>query len=163
MLSKGYFAFMLTFLITLTGCTSPLSSSLCGEGYDQMYGGYDYVYESYSIDADNSLNVTVQLISGGGGWLEESEQYEANKEIAVGLTIKFGDGSQQAVGFESTTWDVSGDDYDGSYWSNQLYFQSPSGFCDVGCEKMKFAGGQQDIVYYYDNTCDSSPWVEITP
>ena len=163
MLSRGFVVCLLTFLIPMAGCTSPFSSSLCGDGYDEMYGGYDYVFESSSIDADNSLNVTVRLLSGGGGWLGESEQHEANKEIAAGLTIQLSDGTQQAVGFGSTTWEVNGDAYDGSYWSTRLYFQSPSGFCDGGCEEMKFSAGAQDVVYYFDNTCDSSPWVEITP
>jgi len=163
MLSRGCIVFLLTFLIPMAGCTSPLTPSWCGEGYDEMYGGYDYIYSSTSIDADNSLNVTVQLIGGGGGWLEESEQHEANKEVSVGLTIRFGDGTEQTVGYGSSTWVVNGDDYDGSYWQTQLYFQSPPGLCDAGCEDMKFSGGEQDAVYYYDTTCDSSPWVEITP
>lgn len=128
-----------------------------------MYGGYDYIYASTTIDTDNSLNVTVRLIGGGGGWLEDSDQHEENKEVYAGLTIKLGDGTEETVGHGSMTWVVNGDDYDGSYWSTKLYFQSPSGFCDDGCEEMKFSGQEQDLVYYYDNTCDSSPWVEITP
>ena len=163
MLSRGLIVFLLTFLIPMAGCTSPLTSSLCGQGYEEMYGGYDYIYASTSIDTDNSLNVTVRLISGGGGWLEDSDQHEENKEVYTGLTIKLGDGTEETVGHDSTTWVVNGDAYDGSYWSTKLYFQSPSGFCDDGCEEMKFSGQEQGTVYYYDNTCDSSPWVEITP
>ena len=161
MFSRSFIVLPLTLLITMAGCTSPQTSPICGEGYDEMYGGYDYIYTSTLLDTDNSLNITVQILGRGGGWLEDSEIHEENKEVYAGLTIKLGDGTEETVGRDSTTWVVNGDAYDGSYWSNELYFQSPSGFCDDGCEEMRFSSQEQDIVYYYNNTCDSSPWVEI--
>tara|TARA_X000001036_G_C20262048_1_gene636655 strand:- start:86 stop:571 length:486 start_codon:yes stop_codon:yes gene_type:complete len=161
MFSRNVIVFPLTLLILMSGCTSPQTSALCGEGYDEMYGGYDYIYVSTSIDTDNSLNITVQILGGGGGWLEESDIHEANQEVTVGLTVKLGDGSEQSIGYGSQTWTVEGDEHDGSYWLSLLYFQSPAGFCDTGCEEIKFSGGEQDAVYYYDETCDSSPWVDI--
>ena len=73
------------------------------------------------------------------GWLEHSDQHEENKEVYAGLTIKLGDGTDETVGHDSTTWVVNGDAYDGPYWSTKLYFQSPSRFCNDGCEEVKFS------------------------
>ena len=61
MFSRNVIVFPLTLLILMSGCTSPQTSALCGEGYDEMYGGYDYIFVATSIDTDNSLNITVQI------------------------------------------------------------------------------------------------------
>jgi hypothetical protein len=153
--------FLLILMIPLSGCTSSLSSGMCGEGYEEMYGGYDYSYSSISIDSDNTLNVSVVLLNGGGGWLEESEVKEVDAEIFVSLYVKKTDGTEQKVGFHSTTWTVHGDSEDGSYWSTLLNYESPVGFCDSGCEEVKFSAGYQDGAIYYDGTCDSSPWIDV--
>ena len=67
----NFFVFVSMLLMTMAGCTS--SSIIgCGEGYEGMYGGYDYGFNSTSVDAQNSLQVRVEIVNGGGGWwLEE--------------------------------------------------------------------------------------------
>jgi len=42
-----------------------------------------------------------------------------------------------------------------------LWYQSPDGFCDDGCEEVKFSAGFQDGSMYYNGTCDASPWVDV--
>ena len=160
--NTALFSFLIL-TMPLVGCISNSSSGNvdCGESYSEMYGGYDYSYLTKDIDSANSLNITVQLINGGGGWLEESQQHESDQEIAVSLKVKFSDNSEISIGFQSTTWEVNGDEYDGSYWSELLYYQSPDGFCDSGCDEIMFAAGYQDGVIYYDGTCEESPWISI--
>jgi hypothetical protein len=146
-------------MIPLSGCTEIIGG--CGEGYDEMYGGYDYIYSNKNVDADNSLNVTIELLKAGGGWLEDSEEFQEGQSVWVTLYVQMSDGSEQSVGFNSNDWEVNGDSANGSYWSTNLYYQSPTGFCGNGCEEVKFSAGVEGGVIYYDGTCDSSPWIDI--
>ena len=147
-------------MVPLSGCIGS-SSTWCGAGHDEMYGGYDYVYSNKDVASDNSINVTIGLLKSGGGWLEESEEYEESQSVWVTLTVKMSDGSEQDIGYNSNSWEVNGDSSDGIYWSTHLYYQSPAGFCDDGCDELKFSAGYENGVIYYDGTCDSSPWVNI--
>ena len=146
-------------MIPLSGCTQSLVG--CGAGYDEMYGGYDYIYSSKDVASDNSLNVTIKLLKSGGGWLEDSEQNEESQSIWVTLTIKMDDGSEAKVGYNSNTWEVNGDSWDEMFWSTNLYYQSPAGFCDNGCDQVTFSASVEGGAIYYDGTCNTSPWVDI--
>ena len=146
-------------MIPLSGCTQSLVG--CGAGYDEMYGGYDYIYSSKDVASDNSLNVTIKLLKSGGGWLEDSEQNEESQSIWVTLTIKMDDGSEVKVGYNSNTWEVNGDSWDEMFWSTNLYYQSPVGFCDDGCDQATFSASVENGAIYYDGTCDTSPWIDI--
>ena len=152
--------FCVAMMVPLSGCIGS-SSTWCGAGYDEMYGGYDYVYSNKDVASDNSINVTIGLLKSGGGWLEESEEYQESQSVWVTLTVKMSDGSEQDIGYNSNSWEVNGDSSDGIYWSTYLYYQSPVGFCDDGCEELKFSAGYENGVIYYDETCDSSPWIDI--
>ena len=147
-------------MVPLSGCMGS-SSTWCGAGHDEMYGGYDYVYSNKDVASDNSINVTIGLLKSGGGWLEESEEYQESQSVWVTLTVKMSDGSEQDIGYNSNSWEVNGDSSDGIYWSTHLYYQSPAGFCDDGCDELKFSAGYENGVIYYDETCDSSPWIDI--
>ena len=147
-------------MIPLSGCIGS-SSTWCGAGHDEMYGGYDYVYSNKDVASDNSINVTIGLLKSGGGWLEESEDYQESQSVWVTLTVKMSDGSEQDIGYNSNSWEVNGDSSNGIYWSTHLYYQSPAGFCDDGCDELKFSAGYENGVIYYDETCDSSPWIDI--
>ena len=144
---------------SLSGCTQVLGG--CGAGYDEMYGGYDYIYSSKDVASDNSLNVTIKLLKSGGGWLEDSEENEESQSIWVTLTIKMDDGSEVKVGYNSNTWEVNGDSWDEMFWSTNLYYQSPVGFCDDGCDRVTFSASVENGAIYYDGTCDTSPWIDI--
>ena len=61
------FVFVSIVSMTMAGCTS-INNNGCGEGYEEMYGGYEYGFNSTSIDAQNSLQVKVEIVKGGGGW-----------------------------------------------------------------------------------------------
>ena len=152
--------FCVTLMIPLSGCIGS-GSTWCGAGHDEMYGGYDYVYSNKDVASDNSINVTIGLLKSGGGWLEESEDYQESQSVWVTLTVKMSDGSEQDIGYNSNSWEVNGDSSDGIYWSTYLYYQSPAGFCDDGCEELKFSAGYENGVIYYDETCDSSPWINL--
>tara|TARA_B100001113_G_C21099358_1_gene618064 strand:- start:365 stop:808 length:444 start_codon:yes stop_codon:yes gene_type:complete len=145
--------------IPLSGCTESLAG--CGEGYDEMYGGYDYVYSTKDVASDNSLNVTIELLRTGGGWLEDSEEHQESQSIWVDLTVKMDDGSEVIVGYNSNSWEINGDSWDEKYWSTNLYYQSPAGFCDNGCDQVRFGAGVEGGIIYYDGTCDSRPWIDI--
>ena len=147
-------------MVPLSGCMGS-SSTWCGAGHDEMYGGYDYVYSNKDVASDNSINVTIGLLKSGGGWLEESEEYQESQSVWVTLTVKMSDGSEQDIGYNSNSWEVNGDSSDGISWSTHLYYQSPAGFCDDGCDELKFSAGYENGVIYYDETCDSSPWIDI--
>ena len=146
-------------MIPLSGCTQSLVG--CGAGYDEMYGGYDYIYSNKDVASDNSLNVTIKLLKSGGGWLEDSEENEESQSIWVTLTIKMDDGSEVKVGYNSNTWEVNGDSWDEMFWSTNLYYQSPVGFCDDGCDQVTFSASVENGAIYYDGTCDTSPWIDI--
>jgi hypothetical protein len=146
-------------MVPLSGCTGITGG--CGAGYEEMYGGYDYIYSTKNVDSANSLNVTIELLKAGGGWLEDSDEFQEGQSVWVTLYVKMNDGSEQSIGFNSNGWEVNGDSSNGSYWSTNLYYQSPTGFCDNGCEEVKFSAGVEHGVIYYDGTCDSSPWIDI--
>jgi len=143
----------------LSGCTGNLGG--CGVGYDEMYGGYDYEFSKMEISSENSLNVTVKLQRSGGGWIEDSEEFEEHQTIWVSLHIKMGNGDEIQIQPNHQTWEVNGDAWNQSYWSTNLYFSSPVGFCDYGCEELRFSAGDEYGVIYYDGTCESSPWIEL--
>jgi hypothetical protein len=156
----SFFLLCVAAMIPLSGCTESLGG--CGVGYDEMYGGYDYDFSTIQIASDNSLNVTVHLLNGGGGWFEDSEEFQEVQTIWVSLDIKISDGSIKEINPQSQGWIINGNAGNGSYWGGNLYFTSPVGFCDVGCEEIQFTAGDEFGFIYYDGTCDTSPWVEIT-
>ncbi len=147
--------------ILLTGCTGPSNLFGCGEAYENMYGGDDYTFTSKEVDQNNALNVTVKILNGAAGWLEESDEKEVDAEVYVTLRIKNSVGDETVVDFQSSTWEINGDSEDGSNWVTYLWYQSPDGFCDDGCDKVNFVAGFQDGFIYYDGTCDTSPWVDV--
>tara|TARA_B100001996_G_C18628061_1_gene580615 strand:+ start:870 stop:1415 length:546 start_codon:yes stop_codon:yes gene_type:complete len=147
-------------MIPLSGCTES-SSGWCGVGYDEMYGGYDYTYSTKNVGPDNSLNVTIELLRVGGGWLEDSEEHQEGQSVWVTLYVKMNDGSEHGIAFNNNDWEVNGDYNNGSYWSTNLYYQSSAGFCDYGCDQVKFSAGDEYGAIYYDGTCESSPWIEL--
>ena len=77
-------------ITSLSGCTQSLGG--CGVGYEEMYGGYDYDFSKHDIANDNSLNVTVRLQNGGGGWIEDSDEFEDHHRFCVSLNIIFCNG-----------------------------------------------------------------------
>ncbi|MCH2641217.1 MAG: hypothetical protein MKZ55_01930 [Candidatus Thalassarchaeum sp.] len=146
-------------MASLSGCTQSLGG--CGVGYEEMYGGYDYEFSNHDIANDNSLNVTVRLQNGGGGWIEDSDEFEEHQTIWVTLNIKLSNGNEVQIKPNHQTWEVNGDAWNESYWGTNLYFSSPAGFCDNGCEQIRFSAGDEFGFIYYDGTCDSSPWIDI--
>lgn len=146
-------------MFPLSGCIENLGG--CGVGYDEMYGGYDYEFSKMEIATDNSLNITVKLQNGGGGWIEDSEEFEEHQTIWVTLYIKMNDGNEIQIRPNHQTWDVNGDAWNQSYWGTNLYFLSQTGFCDTGCEQIRFSAGDEFGGIYYDGTCESSPWIDL--
>ena len=153
--------FVVCCVFLLSGCTF-LGEDQCGQSYEAMYGGYDYVYSDMSVDSNNSINISIQLLTGGGGWLEESEENQEQQSIWVVLYIKMIDGSEISVGTDNSNWTISGDSSEGLYWSEFLNFRSPNGFCDAGCEQVKFSAGFQDGAIFFDGSCNESPWIVIS-
>jgi len=148
-------------MVALSGCTS-MNNNGCGEGYEEMYGGYDYAFDSTDINTQNALEVKMEIVNGGGGWwLEESPANEANQDLWVSITVKFSDGTEENIQFKDANWDNFGDGNSGSSWSQILTFTSPNGYCDNGCEEVRFSAGTYDSIMYYNETCDSSPWIDI--
>ena len=155
------FVFLSVLLFTIAGCTSSNNIN-CGEGYEEMYGGHDYAFNSTSVDAQNSLQVKVEIVNGGGGWwLEESDTYQESQTLWVDITVKFADETTEEIGFKRSNWNNFGDGSSGSSWNQILTFNSPDGFCDNGCEEVQFSGSFEFGQMYYDETCESSPWVDI--
>ena len=148
-------------VLPLSGCTGLTGMGGCGEGYEEMYGGYDYVYDTKVVDSQNNLTVILELVNGGGGWLEESEVNEADQDLWVGLDVKFSDGTIENIAFKQTGWENYGDGHGGSYWSTTLTLTSPEDFCQGGCEEVRFSAGYQDGSIYHDGTCENSPWVSV--
>ena len=161
MVKSTCFAILVIAPFVLSGCTGITGIVGCGEAYEEMYGGYDYVYDTKTVDSQDQLTVTFELVSGGGGWLEESEVHEANQDLWVGLDVKFSDGTVEEIAFRQADWENYGDGHDGSSWATTLTFTSPDGFCQGGCEEVRFSAGYQDGSIYYDGTCDNSPWIEV--
>ena len=155
----GFMLLCVSMMIPLSGCTETLGG--CGVGYDEMYGGYDYEFSKVEISSDNSLNVTVTLQRAGGGWIEDSDEFEEHQTIWVSLDIKMSSGDEVQIQPNHQTWEVNGDAWNQSYWGTNLYFSSPVGFCDYGCEEIRFSAGDENGLIYYDGTCESSPWIDI--
>ena len=157
---KDTFVFFSIIMVTMAGCTS--NNTNCGPGYEEMYGGNEYGLNSTIVDAQNSLTVKIEIVKGGGGWwLEESETYQESQNLWADITVKFADGTTEEVGFQRANWNNYGDGSAGSAWSKILTFISPDGFCDVGCEEVRFSGSFEYGIMYYDATCQSSPWIDI--
>jgi len=151
--------FCIAVMIPLSGCTGVNGG--CGAGYEEMYGGYDYEFSKMEVSSDNTLNVTVKLQRAGGGWIEDSDEFEEHQTIWVSLHIKMSNGDEVKIQPNHQTWDVNGDAWNQSYWGTNLYFSSPVGFCDYGCEELRFSAGDEYGFIYYDGTCESSPWIEL--
>ena len=161
MVKTKVLAILVITTFTLSGCTGLTGIVGCGEAYEEMYGGYDYVYATKTVDSQDQLTVILELVSGGGGWLEESEVHEANQDLWVGLDVKFSDGTVEEIAFRQADWENYGDGHDGSSWATTLTFTSPENFCQNGCEEVRFSAGSEDGFIYYDGTCDNSPWVDV--
>ena len=150
---------VLALLVPLSGCTGMSGVTGCGEGYSEMHGG-DYVETMTSVDANGKL--TVQFESGDSpGFLEESEEYQTDPNIYVTLYVEFDDGSETSVAFRQSDWDNYGDGADGSSWGTFLTYNSPDGFCDDGCTRVKLGTSMEFGLLYYDGTCDASPWIDL--
>ena len=109
MRNPNAFVYFSILLISMAGCTSSNNTN-CGEGYEEMYGGYEYGFNSTSVDAQNSLQVKVEIVKGGGGWwLEESETYQESQTLWVDITVKFADGTTEEIGFKRSNWNNFGD------------------------------------------------------
>ena len=161
MVKTKVLAILVITTFTLSGCTGLTGLTGCGEAYEEMYGGYDYVYDTKTVDSQDQLTVILELVSGGGGWLEESEVHEANQDLWVGLDVKFSDGTVEEIAFRQADWENYGDGHDGSSWATTLTFTSPENFCQNGCEEVRFSASGQDGSIYYDGTCENSPWVDV--
>ena len=145
----------------LAGCLGT-SSVGCGEGYEEMHAG-DYSIYSINIDATtNQLNVVIKNEGGASGFIREVEALGEEQTILVTLHTQH-NGTTTSIGGEDTdhSWSVTGDSGSGDSWSSMLTFTSPDGFCDLGCEEIRFSAGQNDGVIYHNGTCDSSPWFAV--
>lgn len=148
-------------LFFLSGCLG-LPSLGCGEGYEEMHAG-DYSIDSITLDATtNQLSVVVKNEQGASGFIREVESLEQDQTIWITLYIQH-DGQTTSIRGEDTghSWNVSGDSSNGDSWLSTVTFTSPDGFCDSGCEEIRFSAGYQDGVFYHDGTCDSSPWFTV--
>ena len=151
--------FVLALLIPLSGCTGPGSLVGCGEGYSEMHNG-DYVETLLSVDTNGKL--TVKFESGDSpGFLESSEKYQTDPNVYVTLYVMHEDGTETSVAFRQSGWENFGDGAEGSSWNSLLTFNSPDGFCDDGCEKLRLGTNTEYGQLYYDGTCESSPWIDI--
>ena len=151
--------FVLALLVPLSGCTGPGGLVGCGEGYSEMHNG-DYVETLLSVDTNGKL--TVKFESGDSpGFLESSEKYQTDPNVYVTLYVMHEDGTETSVAFRQSGWENFGDGAEGSSWSSLLTFNSPDGFCDDGCEKLRLGTNTEYGQLYYDGTCDSSPWIDI--
>ena len=151
--------FVLALLVPLSGCTGPSGLVGCGEGYSEMHNG-DYVETLLSVDTNGKL--TVKFESGDyPGFLEESEKYQTDPDIYVTLYVMYEDGTETSASFRQSEWDNFGDGAEGSSWNSLLTFNSPDGFCDDGCEKVRLGTSTEYGLLYYDGTCDASPWIDI--
>jgi hypothetical protein len=149
----------LALLVPLSGCTGTGALVGCGEGYSEMHNG-DYVETLLSVDTNGKL--TVQFESGDyPGFLEESEKYQTDPDIYVTLYVLYEDGTETSASFRQSEWDNFGDGAEGSSWNSLLTFNSPDGFCDDGCEKVKLGTSTEFGALYYAGTCDASPWIDI--
>jgi hypothetical protein len=148
---------LMVFSLPLTGCMQSLAG--CEEGYSEMHAG-DYVESAMAVDSNGKL--TVQFESEDSpGFLEASEEYQTDPNIYVTLYVEFDDGSQTSVAFRQSGWDNFGDGAGGSSWGTHLTYNSPDGFCDGGCKRVKLGTNMEYGVLYYNGTCDSSPWIDI--
>ncbi|MDP6199600.1 MAG: hypothetical protein QF531_02415 [Candidatus Poseidonia sp.] len=149
----------LALLVPLSGCTGTGALVGCGDGYSEMHNG-DYVETLLSVDTNGKL--TVQFESGDyPGFLEESEKYQTDPDIYVTLYVLYEDGTETSASFRQSEWDNFGDGAEGSSWNSLLTFNSPDGFCDDGCEKVKLGTSTEFGALYYAGTCDASPWIDI--
>ena len=53
--TKG-FAFLVVSTFVLSGCTGLSGLTGCGEGYEEMYGGYDYVYDTNTYNRNGGYS-----------------------------------------------------------------------------------------------------------
>ncbi len=148
-------------LFFLAGCLGSPSIG-CGEGYDEMHAG-DYSIDSITLDATtNQLSVVVKNEGGASGFIREVESLEQEQTIWITLHIQH-TGQTTSIRGEDTghSWVVDGDSSNGDSWVSTVTFTSPDGFCDLGCEEIRFSAGYYDGVFYHDGTCESSPWFAV--
>jgi len=151
--------FVLALLVPLSGCTGPGGLVGCGEGYSEMHNG-DYVETLLSVDTNGKL--TVKFESGDSpGFLESSEKYQTDPNVYVTLYVIHEGGTETSVAFRQSGWENFGDGAEGSSWNSLLTFNSPDGFCNDGCEKLRLGTNTEYGQLYYDGTCESSPWIDI--
>jgi hypothetical protein len=152
---------LICILFFVAGCLG-VPSLGCGEGYEEMHAG-DYSIDSINVDpTTNQLTVVVKNEGGASGFIREVESLEQDQTIWVTLHVQH-DGTTTSIRGEDTdhSWTVNGDSSSGDSWSSAVTFTSPDGFCDSGCEEIRFSAGQYDGVIYHDGTCESSPWFAV--
>ena len=145
----------------LVGCLGGLSTG-CGEAYEEMHAG-DYSISSIDVTSSSQqLTVVVKNEDGASGFIREVEALEQSQTIWVTLHVKH-NGTTTSYSGEDTghSWTVAGDASSGDSWSSLLTFTSPEGFCDSGCEEIRFSAGYYDGIIYHDGSCDSSPWFSV--
>lgn len=148
-------------LFFLAGCLGT-SSTGCGEGYEEMHAG-DYSIDSITLDATtNQLSVVVKNEEGASGFIRENESLEQEQTIWIALHIQHNSQTTSIRGEDTDhSWTVTGDSSSGDSWISTVTFTSPDGFCDSGCEEIRFSAGYYDGVFYHDGTCESSPWFAV--
>ena len=127
-----------------------------------MHSG-DYSIDSIDVDAaTNQLTVVIHNEEGASGFIREVAALEQSQTIWVTLHVK-NNGSTLSISGEDSghSWSVSGDSSSGDSWSSLLTFTSPEGFCDSGCEEIRFSAGHYDGIIYHNGTCESSPWFAV--
>jgi hypothetical protein len=148
-------------IIPLSGCTESLVG--CGEAYNEMHMG-DYTYQTLSVDSSTGVMTVVVVTDEYMGYVNNDDWEDERPPAWATLTIEMSDGSTSNAGPRiQNDWTVTADN--GDVWVSTLTFESASGFCDNGCERVKFDGSAYTDPYnsivYYDGTCDASPWVDI--
>ena len=150
-------------MIPLSGCTESLVG--CGDAYNEMHMG-DYTYQTLSVDSSTGVMTVVVVTDTYLGYVnnDDWESDPPRNPAYATLTIEMSDGSTSDAGPRiQNDWTVTADN--GDVWTYTLTFESASGFCDNGCERVKFDGSAYTDPYssivYYDGTCDASPWIDI--
>lgn len=157
----GFMLLCVSMMIPLSGCTESLVG--CGDAYNEMHMG-DYTYQTLNVDSATGVLTVVVVTDTHMGYVNNDDWEDGRYPAYAVLTIEMSDGSTSEAGPRiQNDWTVTADN--GDVWANTLTFESASGFCDDGCERVKFAGDAytdpHSSIVYYDGTCDSSPWIDI--
>ena len=155
------FLTLICVLFFLAGCLET-SSIGCGEGYEETRAG-DYSIDSITLDpTTNQLSVVVKNEEAASGFIRENESLEQEQTIWVTLQIQHnGQITPIQGGDTGHSWTVAGDSSNGDSWTSTVTFTSPDGFCDSGCEEIRFTASNYDGIFYHDGTCESSPWFAV--